>query len=278
VHEVAEVIFVNDGSADNSAETLRVLCGRYRFIKAVTLSRNFGQHIALSCGYQCARGEYVGSLNVDMQDPPAEILPMLERFSKGDVDIVLGLRRARRSSFVDRLTSRLFHYVLSKLTGYHLPLNMATLRIMNRRFVDAYNALTEKSRFIPGLEYWLGFRRAYVEVTHLERKQGKSSYNFRKRFLMALDSIVSFSDLPLKITVVIGSLIAVSGLLLTLLLIIRKLFFVNFQPGYTSTISIIVFFGGVQILVTGLASLYIGRILKEVQNRPLYIVREKHNF
>ena len=278
IEKEVEVIFVNDGSSDNSDEILRQTCQRHRFARAMSLSRNFGQHIALSCGYAHARGRFVGSLNVDMQDPPAEIPRMLARFEEDDVDIVLGLRRARRSSRMDQVTSKLFHYVLSKLTGYDLPLNMATLRVMNRRFVDAYNALTEKSRFIPGLEYWLGFKRAYVPVEHVERQEGRSSYTFRKRFLMALDSIISFSDLPLKITVVAGSLIALLGLLLGVLLMIQKLFFVTMLPGYTSTVCLIVFFGGVQILSIGLASLYIGRILKEVQNRPLYIIRTRHNF
>jgi dolichol-phosphate mannosyltransferase len=278
ISDSIEVIFVNDGSPDDSAEALRRVCAKWRFTKAVMLSRNFGQHVALSCGYEHARGDFVASLNVDMQDPPSELVKLLERAEKGDADIVIGLRRKRRDSLSKRITSVLFHIVLSKLTGYSIPTNMATVRVMNRKFVDAYNSLSEKSRFMPGLEGWLGFRRGYVEIEHAERKVGKSSYNFTKRFLMALDSIISFSDLPLRMVVLLGSCVAFVGLCLTVALVIQKLFFVDLQAGYTSTVAIIVFFGGVQMFVVGLASLYVGRILKEVQNRPLYIVQEKISF
>jgi dolichol-phosphate mannosyltransferase len=278
IAESTEVIFVNDGSPDNSTEALRKVCQKWRFARAVTLSRNFGQHVALSCGYEHARGEFVASLNVDMQDPLAEVVKLLDRIEKRDVDIVIGLRRHRRDSFSKHVTSVLFHYVLSKLTGYPIPTNMATVRVMNRQFVDAYNSLSEKSRFLPGLESWLGFRRGFVEIEHAERKVGKSSYNFTKRFVLALDSIISFSDLPLRMVVLVGSCIAVVGLLLTVALVIQKLFFVDLQAGYTSTVAIVVFLGGVQILVVGLASLYIGRILKEVQNRPLYVVEQRIGF
>lgn len=273
-----EVIFVNDGSRDDSTSRLREVCAKWPFARAIVLSRNFGQHIALSCGYQHAEGEYVGSINVDMQDPPAELPKLLEAVRSGDYDIVIGLRRRRRDDLFKRLTSQLFHYVLGKLTGYSFPLNMATVRIMNRQFTDAYNDLSEKSRFLPGLEGWLGFRRGYVEIEHADRQVGKSSYNFWKRFLMALDSIISFSDLPLRMVVMMGSAIALAGFVLTLGLVLQKLYFVNFQAGYTSTVAIIVLFGGVQILVVGLASLYVGRILKEVQNRPLYVVQDRVNF
>jgi dolichol-phosphate mannosyltransferase len=273
-----EVIFVNDGSNDDSGEQLRRACGRWRFARAINLSRNFGQHVALSCGYAHSRGELVASINVDMQDPPAELVKLIERFGGGDVDIVIGLRRRRRDSLSKRVTSIAFHYVLSKLTGYPIPLNMATVRVMNRRFVDAYYSLSENSRFLPGLEGWLGFRRGYVEIEHAERSVGKSSYNFGRRFMMALDSIISFSDLPLRMVALLGMGIALVGVVLTLALVIQKLFFVNLQAGYTSTVAIIVLFGGAQIFVVGLASLYIGRVLKEVQNRPLYIVQERINF
>lgn len=278
ITSAVEVIFVNDGSPDDSTEHLRAVCRKYPFAKAIALSRNFGHHVALSCGYLHASGQFVSSINVDMQDPPSELPKLLDRLKQGDIDIVIGLRRQRRDPWYKRMTSILFHYVLGKLTGYPLPLNMATVRIMNRQFTDAYNSFNEKSRFLPGLEGWLGFRRGYVEIEHAERKDGKSSYNFRKRFVMAMDSIISFSDLPLRMVVLAGSAIAAVGLVLMLLLVIQKLFFTDLQPGYTSTVAIIVLFGGVQMLVVGLASLYVGRVLKEVQNRPLYIVQEKVNF
>jgi dolichol-phosphate mannosyltransferase len=271
-----ELIFVNDDGTDATANELKRMCDKYPFIKLINLSRNFGQHIALSCGYQHAQGQYVGMLNIDMEDPPDQIPVLLEQLKNGPYDVMFGLRKVRRSPLLVRGSSLLFNWVLNRLTGYSVPLNTATLRIMSRPFVDAYNSLTEKSRYIPGLEMWLGFRRGYAEITHRARTRGQSSYNLRRRFRLALEAIVSFSDLPLRLMVRLGVLIAAVGFALIMYLMVGKLFFTDYQPGYTSTMSAIVFLGGVQILVTGVASLYIGRILREVQNRPLYVVRDSY--
>ena len=272
-----ELIFVDDGSTNDSFARLREACASHPFVKVIELSRNFGQHVALSCGYRHAKGDFVGMLNVDMEDPPDQIPVLLDLIRGGDHDIVLGRRRQREGPLSTRLTSLLFNVVLNKMTGFEVPLDVATLRIMNRRFLDAYNMLTEKSRYIPGLEMWLGFRRGYAAIRHVARARGRSSYDFKRRFLMAFDSIISFSDLPLKLGAGLGMLVAVVGFVLSLALIVQKLFFAAMQPGYTSTVAVIVFLGGVQILVTGLASLYLGRVLREVQNRPLYVVRETIN-
>lgn len=272
-----ELLFVNDGSHYNSANLLATLPPRFPFVRVINLSRNFGQHVALSCGYRYARGRYVGMLNVDMQDPPDQIPLLLRRIEAGEVDIVFGIRPKRAGSQVDSLTSRAFGLVLNKLTGYDVPLNVATLRVMNRHFVDAYNQLSETSRYLPGLESWLGFKRDYVEVTHRARTRGRSSYNFKRRFLMAADAIISFSDLPLKMAALCGFGVVLASFLLGLALAIQKLFFVDVQLGYTSTLCVIIFLGGVQLSVIGLASLYIGRILREVQHRPLYVVRDTIN-
>ena len=273
----AELIFVNDGSRDDAAETLGRLPGNFPFVRVINLSRNFGQHIALSCGYRHACGQYVGMLNVDMQEHPDQIPALLRHIEGTDCDIVFGLRTRRAGSVSDTLTSRMFGVVLNKLTGYEVPINTATLRVMNRRFVDAYNSLSENSRYLPGLESWLGFKRGYVDVRHQARTRGKSSYNFTRRLLMAADAIISFSDLPLKMSVVFGFAVVFVSFLLALILAVQKLVFVNVQLGYTSTVCVIVFLGGVQLSVIGLASLYIGRILREVQHRPLYIVRDTVN-
>lgn len=277
IHEQVELIFVNDGSTDDAAATLASLPGRFPFVRVINLSRNFGQHVALSCGYRHARGQVVGMLNVDMQEPPDQIPLLLRHLEREDCDIVFGLRRRRAGSAADNLTSRLFGFVLNKLTGYDVPLNSATLRVMNRRFVDAYNALSESSRYLPGLESWLGFKRGYTEVIHQERRRGRSSYSFRRRLAMAAEAIVSFSDLPLKISVFFGFGVVAVSFLLAGVLALQKLFFVEVQLGYTSTMCVIVFLGGVQLSVIGLASLYIGRILREVQRRPLYVIRNTVN-
>jgi dolichol-phosphate mannosyltransferase len=216
-------------------------------------------------------------MNADLEDPPEEIPKLLTKIETEDFDIVHGLRKKRQSPLNVRFTSLLFNTLLNKLTGYEVPINVATLRVMNRRFIDAYNSLAESSRYIPGLEMWLGFKRGYVDIEHRERRMGRSSYSFRRRLMMAFDSIISFSDLPLKIVAVIGFIVAILGFVLTVFITILKLLYVDIEAGYASTISFIVFLSGVQVLVVGVASLYIGRILREVQNRPLYVVRETIN-
>ncbi|HXD94868.1 MAG TPA: glycosyltransferase family 2 protein [Bacteroidia bacterium] len=278
IEEDVELIFVNDGSSNDSIDYLVKLSKEKKFIKIIDLSRNFGQHIALSCGYKNASGKCVGMLNVDMQEPPSEIPKLLKFMSEKNFDIVYGLSEQRKTSLGNRITSKSFAFVLNFLTKSNMPLNVTTLRIMNRKFVDTYNSLTEKSRYIPGLETWIGFKHGYLPIVHKEREIGKSSYNFKKRLLMAIDSIISFSDYPLRLIAGLGSLIAILGFLMTIFLMISKFFFIDYQAGYTSTISLITFLGGVQIMVIGFASLYIGRILKEVQNRPLYIINERYNF
>jgi len=272
-----ELIFVNDDGTLATADVLRGVCERHPFARLLNLSRNFGQHIALSCGYDHARGDFVGMLNVDMEDPPDQIPLLLDALADGTCDIALGVREERRSPWLERATSRGFTWFLNKATGYDMPLNTATLRVMNRRFVDAYRSLTESSRYLPGLEMWLGFQRAYVPIRHARRQEGKSSYAFGKRLRMAFEAVISFSDLPLRFTVALGGIVALIGFLLAAYLVVGKLFYVQFQAGYTSTMTATVLIGGVLISVIGLASLYIGRILSEVQGRPVYVIRDSFN-
>lgn len=277
IEDEVELIFINDGSLNDSYNQLKIICDKFHFAKAIDLSRNFGQHIALTCGYEHSKGEYIGMMNVDMQEHPKEIIKYLNYFKSNEVDIVLGLRESRGDRYINSMTSKLFTLLLNKLTGDTTPVNSSTLRVMNRRFLTAYLSLREKSRYLPALENWLGFKRGYVTIEHKERTFGKSTYTLRKRWGMAYEAITSFSDLPLRIATRAGFLIALIGFILMTVLIIKKLFFIPFQPGYSSTISIIIFLSGVQIMFIGMASIYIGRIFREVQGRPLYIVRETHN-
>jgi len=275
----AEVIFVNDGSADDSYVRLRdEICARYKFAKVIDLSRNFGQHIAISCGYKYARGRYVAASNVDMEDPPGQFPLLLDVVRTGEYDFVGGRYRSRGVSWLNRTTSLLFSRLLNTLTGYEVPLDMAMLRVMDRSFIDAYNQLVERSRYLPGLESWLGFRKTWVLIEHRPRTRGRSSFNLRRRFAFAIGAILSFSDLPLRITVVAGGLITLIGTVMSLALIASRIFLGDVQLGFTTTVSAIVFMGGAQMIVIGVASLYVGHILREVQGRPLFVVRDTHGF
>lgn len=272
-----ELIFVDDGSPNDSARELRKLCDELTFVRMAAFRRNFGQHIAISAGYQLARGELVGYLNVDQEDPPSQLPILIDALKQSDCDIAGGLYDHRDVPWFNGLTSRWFHRVMNRLTGYETPLNSSVVRVMKRAAVDEYNSLTERNRYLPGLEMWLGLRYLRVPLEHRRRVVGTSSYNFRRRLRMAIGAIVSFSDFPLRLAVKFGFLVAAMGGLLIVALVLGKIFFPNVLPGYTSTIATIVFLGGVQIMVTGVASLYVGRILAEVQGRPLYVLRETYD-
>jgi dolichol-phosphate mannosyltransferase len=277
IEEDLEIIFVDDGSPNDSPQLLEKVCKEFPFAKAAILARNVGQHVAISAGYRLARGEYVGMLNVDQEDPPSELPKLIDELVKHEeYDIVGGLIEKRAVSLLTRMTSYVFHVLLNRLTGFDSPTNASTALVMRRRALDRYNSLEERSRYIPGLEMWLGFRYGRIPVVHQPRSAGKSSYDFRRRLRMAIASVISFSDFPLRLAVKFGMLVAAAGVLLVLALVIDRLFFQAYLPGYLSTIAAIVFIGGVQIMVTGVASLYVGRILAEVQRRPLFVVRETY--
>lgn len=276
IAEQVELIFVDDGSPIRG--DLESLTLRFPFVRVVRLSRNFGHHIALSCGYRMAKGDVVGTLNVDMQDPPRELKVILDCMFENKYDIVIGVRKNRLGSLQEALTGRLFVTVINFLTSDNLPVDFSCTRVMSRRFIDAYNQFGEKCRWQPGLERWLGFSRGFVKIEHQERKVGKSSYNFKKRLALAMNSIISFSDMPLKIASVVGMSLAMMGIFLGVALIIQKIFFLDILPGFTSIASLMLFFSGMQLIFIGIVGIYLGRILVEVQNRPLYVIESTHNF
>ncbi len=276
IKEHVELIFVDDGSP--VVGDLESLSLKYPFVRIIRLSRNFGHHIALTCGYKLAEGDIVGTLNVDMQDPPDQLGVLLDYMFSHNYDIVIGVRKNRTGSIQEAITSRLFVSILNLLTDDNIPVDFACSRVMSRRFINAYNKFTEKSRFLPGLEKWLGFKRGFAYIEQRPRKVGKSSYNFGRRFSMAMNSIISFSDLPLKIACVFGLGLAILGIALGVALIIEKIFFLDVLPGFTSLASLMLFFSGMQLIFIGVLGVYLGRILVEVQNRPLYVIESQHNF
>ena len=232
IQDLAEVIFVNDGSRDDSQQLLIAASAQFPFVRVIELSRNFGQHVAVSCGYRFASGEYVCMINVDQQDPPDQFGVLFEVIANGGCDIVVGLRTQRGESLVNRLTSRAFNATLNLLTGSRTPLNAASFRIMTRQFIDAYNSLGDRAPFIPGLENWLGFRHMYLPIRHQYRTQGKSSYTFRKRWRMAMESIIGFSDLPLRIAATLGLIITSIGMLLAAVLVLEQFASFRFFPRF----------------------------------------------
>ncbi len=272
-----ELVFVNDGSPNDSLTTLIALAQEFNFVRVIDLSRNFGQHSALACGYHEARGEIVIRMNVDMQDPPSELPKLLAVFQAEDADLVVGQYAQRNSPITTKLSAWCYYAVFKFMTGLKAEQNTAPLRIMSRRFITAYNTLTEKSRFPQGLDLWLGFRQYYVEIEHRERVDKKSSYTFVKRLSLALNGLLYFSDRPIKMVIAGGFVASLFGFLLGAYIIFERLAgAASYLPGYASLAAIALFTSGIQLTALGLIGLYIGKIFKEVQNRPLYLVREHY--
>ena len=276
IHGTLELLFINDGSHNDSLDILCNIAKKYDFVRVIDLSRNFGQHEALACGYREAKGEIVVRMNVDMQDPPRELPKLLQAMTSEDADIVVGQYRIRKSPVINKFTAFCYYALFKFLTGLKAEQNTSPLRVMNRRFINAYNALTEKSRFPQGLDLWLGFRQRYVEIEHQPRIDKKSAYNFWSRLSLAMTGLVYFSDRPIKLVIAGGFCAAMVGVLISAYILLGKLLGTSFAPGYASLAAIGLLTFGIQLSSLGLIGLYIGKIFKEVQNRPLYIVRETY--
>lgn len=276
IKDSVEIIFVDDGSKNDSVPILIELTKKFDFVRVIELSRNFGQHVALSCGFREAKGALVGRLNIDMQDHPRELSKLLKVIESEDVDIVIGMYNERKSPLINNLTSRLYFWFFNLVTGFEVPQATAPIRIMNRRYIDSYNLLREKSRFPQGLDEWFGFKKKYVLVNHSERSDKRSSYNFVSRLAMAVDGVLSFSDQPLKIILYSGMISAVIAFSVVLYLVAGRLLYNLYVPGYVSLITAVLGVFSIQIMCIGVMGLYIGRILRETQDRPLYVIRRTY--
>ena len=268
-----EIIFTDDGSKDKSFEILMNFHQKDKKVKIIKFSRNFGHHMALCAGLDYCKGEAVVLMDGDLQDRPEDIPDLLSKIEQG-YDVVYALRKSHESPFLDRITSEIFYKIFNKFAKIDIVQHAGNFRVMRRDIVDILNKLKERSRFIPGLIDWTGFKSTGVEVKREARLAGKRKYNFWKRLRLAVVAIVSFSHFPLQIAGYLGFTVAGLSFLSGIYLIIRKLFFGIPLVGYTSLIVPIFFLAGVQLIVLGVIGEYIGKIFIEVQHRPLYIIEK----
>lgn len=272
-----EIVLVEDHSPDRSWEEIRANCRRDAHVKGLKLSRNFGQHSAITAGLDHCRGEWVVVMDCDLQDRPEEIEKLYQEAQKG-FDIVLAHRISRRDTFLKKLYSKFFYRVLRYLTGTEQDGNAANFGIYHRKVIDVLKRdMREYFRYFPTMIHWLGFRATGIEVAHAERLHGETSYSFGKLLNLALNIILSFSDKPLRLTVRFGLFIAVAALLFSVFNVI--LYFTGGidLPGWASLITSIWFLAGVIITIMGMLGLYIGRIFEQVKGRPIYIVEQSLN-
>jgi dolichol-phosphate mannosyltransferase len=268
-----EVIFVNDGSVDRSTEMLRRFHAADPRLKSVALSRNFGHQVAISCGLDFASGQGVVVMDGDLQDPP-EILPDLVKRWREGWDVVYAVRQKRKENFFKRTAYKTFYWLLKRVSYLDIPLDSGDFSLIDRRVVDLLKRMPERNRFVRGLRTWVGLRQTGFEYARAARFAGESKYSLAKLVRLAFDGLVSYSYVPLRMVSNLGLLVSLTALAyMTYLLVVRLLGDRTIQ-GWTSTVVIVLFLGGVQLMALGIIGEYIGRIFEEVKQRPHYVVAE----
>lgn len=266
-----EIILVDDRSTDESWAIITTLAQADARVRGLRLSRNFGQHRAITAGLDHCRGEWVVVLDCDLQDRPEEI-PALFASAHQSYDLVLACRTQRRDAWHIRLMSQLFYKVLAYLTGVPQTPEVANFGIYHHRVVAAVLALRENIRYFPTMVRWVGFRTGYLTVEHAPRPTGRSNYTFSRRVQLALDIVLVSSDKPLRLAVQAGALLAAGAFLFVPITLVRYWLGFISQPGYASLIISIWFFSGLLLAVLGLVGLYVGKTFEQVKNRPLYLL------
>ena len=269
-----QIVFIDDGSSDDTLARLAVLHERDPRIEAVSFSRNFGKEIAIAAGLDHARGEAAVIMDADLQHPPETVEEFVTRWREGFKN-VFGQRRTRATDTVlRRLLSHRFYRLFDRFGETALPQGAGDFRLLDRQAIDALGRMRERARFTKGLYAWIGFRTIGVPFDVEERAFGASKFSYRKLTRFALDGLMSFSTMPLKVWTVIGVCVSVVALFAALYFVIETAIRGVDVPGYASLIVSVMFFAGIQLLSLGVLGEYIGRIFAEVKKRPLYIVAE----
>lgn len=275
-HNASEIIFVNDGSSDSSLATIKSIGVLDKKVKCISLSRNFGHQAALVAGMSFASGEYVITMDADLQHPP-ELLPKMLEFAEDGADIVATIRKnTQDAGFVKRKTSRMFYALINKMSDRPIQEGAADFRLMNRAATDAFLSLPEKIRFNRGLVSWLGFNVSYLDYDAPKRLVGETKYPFSKMLKFALNGMVSFSSKPLQIPIILGIASVILGLIYAFFILIQ---FINGSTiqGWASTVILILFLGGAQMLSLGIVGIYVAKVYEETKQRPIFIIKEKIN-
>lgn len=273
-----EIIFINDGSSDGTAEEIKKISEKNEEIKLVSFNRNFGHQVALSCGYQYSKGDCVISLDADLQDPPEIIPQMIEKWKEG-AKIVYAKRLKRDGDSVfKKVTAKMFYTFINFLSDVPIPQEVGDFRLLDRAVVNFLNDLSEQSRFLRGLVAWSGYAAQYVEFDREKRYSGTTHYNMSRMVKFALDGITSFSTKPLHLATYAGFFTGSIGFVGIIYGILGRIFLPAYWvTGWTALFVGIMFLGGVQLITIGIIGEYMSKIYKEVQKRPQYIIKEKIN-
>lgn len=274
-----ELVLVNDGSRDRSAEIMKSFYKADARVKIIDFAKNFGHQLAVTAGLDYAQGDAVIIIDADLQDPPSLILDMIGKWKDG-YEIVYAVRAQRKGeTWFKEFTAKLFYRIIYRITDIDIPLDTGDFRLIDRRAVDTLTGMRERHRFIRGMTSWIGFRQTGVEYVREERFAGETHYPFRKMFKFALDAITGFSYLPLQLATYAGFAIAGLSAVAALVVIYARLFLASQAFfGQATTLVAVLFLGGIQLITLGIIGEYLGRIYDEVKHRPLYVVRETRGF
>lgn len=271
-----EIIVINDGSTDDTLERLLAYQKNIPNLRIIDFSRNFGKEAALTAGMAAARGDAAIPIDADLQDPTELIPQMISKWREG-YEMVIATRTDRSGdSFFKRIFSQGFYRLFNFLSDTHLIRNAGDYRLFDRKVIDAFLTLPERTRFNKGLFAWLGFRSCLISHVRPERAVGKTKWNYRKLFRFAIDGLTSFSATPLKIFSAIGFITAGCALLYGIYVIINTLLFGNRVAGYPSLVVLILLFGGLNMIAVGMLGEYVSRIFIETKQRPLYVIRNTY--
>jgi len=272
-----EIIFVNDGSHDNTLDILLRLYKENSHVRVVDLSRNFGKEAALTAGLNFSKGDIVVPIDVDLQEPPEIILDMIEKWYEG-YEVVLAKRIDRTAdTWFKRTSAKWFYKFHNWISVIAIPENVGDFRLMDRKVVDALDGLTESNRFMKGLFAWLGFKTAVIEFKRTDRENGATKFNGFRLLALAIDGITSFSIAPLRLWTYLGCLIAIFSFVFIIYILIQFFLLGVEVPGYASLIIAVTFLGGLQLIGIGILGEYLGRVFLESKKRPIYVVRDTYN-
>ena len=272
-----EIVLVNDCSPDNSWEKIVQLCNENKKVKGVNLSRNFGQHYAITAGLSKTSGNWVVVMDCDLQDRPEEI-PNLYAKTKEGFDSVFAQRVERQDTFMKRLSSAAFYFVFSFLTDSKQDKSVANFGIYNRKVVNAILSMGDSIRYFPIMAQWVGFRKGYLPVQHAERQVGSSSYSFFKLMRLASDNMIGFSDKPLRLMLTFGFYVVIGSLLVALYYFVKWCLGLIVVDGFTTMVISLWLIAGILTMMLGITGLYIGKIFDRVKGRPVFIIGETVNF
>lgn len=271
-----EYIFIDDGSKDQTLNILRDLATRFPNVHYLSFSRHFGKEAGLLAGLEEAKGNYITVMDVDLQDPP-ELLPLMFAKITEGYDVVVTRRHNRQGEpWLRSALSHLFYSLIQNLSDTKIVSGVRDYRLMTRQVVDSILELGEVNRFSKGIFSWVGYRTTYISFDNRKRQHGKSHWSFWGLFRYSLDGFVNFSEMPLTIATWTGTFSFLISILAILFIVIRKLLFGDPVSGWASTVSIILFMGGIQLFCMGIIGKYISKIFLETKKRPVYIIKEKH--